>query len=861
LTDVLELASRTDAGINLYTSTENNPELTRISYRELLAETKSKADLLLHRIAPLTEKKVVLIHFDTHVDNITWFWAVVQAGLLPAISTPLSANPQQREQHLHHLMVLLENPIILTSEGLTKRYSELKQPLTVTIESFQHQNNVNGSNGTSNGTIRFAPAQGQEPTVLMLTSGSTGNAKAVPLTVPQMIASVRGKAKACKTTSESVLMNWIGLDHVANLMEMHLHAMYCGAEQVQVQPNDIISDPLLFLNLINKHRVSYTFGPNFFLALLSKRLAAAGPSDPLLSMDLSCLEAIDTGGEANVVETAKTITNQLHRLGAKGPVLDIAYGLTEACAAFTYGPFNPDYEDREKHEFASVGKPIEGVRIRIQTPAGKQAEPYEVGEIHLSGEVVLREYYRDATATAKSFTQDSWLITGDRGYIDDDGMLNLVGRSKEILIINGVNYSPQDIENALESADIPGVVSSYFATFSHRPKGSDTEGYCVVYSRHNTFAEPEVRDRIAESIAKAASSVPGVRPEWVIPLSFSRLEKSSLGKLSRAKLKKEFDSGTFDDVMIRSKLPIQTYHQANHVAPANETETKVVEVLSEMLEMPADLISVDRTIFELGVTSISLFRFEQQLRQRLNIGTGVSIITFLNSPVIRNIANAIDNANSHQYNPVAQLQARGSKPPLWLIHPASGNVLAFLPLSRTMVDRPLYALTARGLGSNERLFDSISEMADTYYQHVKRIQPEGPYALTGYSLGTTVAYEIANRLEENGDHVGFCAAMDSPPNIIPLVGPLDWTAAAVRVTYFLELIAQDEIPKYEEEFRGLPHIEVVRRLLEVSRPEQLSKLKLTVEQLMAIVNVTDNFGQYNIPPFLPFPPFHDHVTC
>lgn len=839
LIDILAAASQQATGVNFYTSAG---ESIRFSYRQLLADAADKARLLL-KTPGLTNRRVVLIHFDNHVDNITWFWAVVQAGLLPAMSTPLSANAHQREQHLQHLMTLLDDPLIVTSQRLTKRFPELKLPSTLEIESLQHSANGT-SNGVTNGTLpQRAPSQGDEPAVLMLTSGSTGNAKAVPLTVPQMVSSIRGKGKACNTTAKSVFLNWIGLDHVANLLEIHLHAMFHGAEQVQVQANDVISDPLLFFNLIHKHRVSHSFAPNFFLALLSKSLAAADPSDPVFSIDLSCLEGIVTGGEANVVETAKTVTEQLNRLGAQGQVLRIGYGLTEACAALTYGMFDPEYEDQEKHEFASIGKPIDEVKVRVQTSEGMPAEPYQVGDLHLSGDVVFKSYYHDPDATAKSFTKDGWFITGDRGYVDASGKFNLVGRNKEILIINGVNYSPQDIENALEMANLPGVVSSYFATFSHRPKGSDTEGYCIVYSPQNTFEDPQVRDRIAESIARTASVVPGVRPDWVIPLPVARLEKSSLGKLSRTKLKKEFEAGAFNDVMIRSKAPIQTYHQTARVPPVTQTEEKIVDALSEMLEMPADIISVDRTIFELGVTSISLFRFEQLLRKRFDIVAGVSIITFLNSPVIRNIANAIDNANSNQYNPVAQLQARGDKTPLWLVHPASGNVLAFLPLSRTMVDRPLYALTARGLSSNEPLFSSIAEMADTYFQHVKRVQPHGPYALTGYSLGTTVAYELAKRLEANGDDVAFCGALDSPPHIIPLVGHLDWTAAAVRVTYFLELIAQDEIPKYEELLRGLPQIDVVKRLLEVSRPEQLAKLKLTPEQLMAIVHVTDNFGK------------------
>lgn len=853
LIDLLETISATaDTGITLYlpsspsSASGKGQNSIRLSYRELLSDAEKKASVLCRHSPQLAKGKVVLIYLDQHVDSIPWFWATVYAGLLPALLGPLPSNPHQRKQNLQHLNSLLENPIVLTTEILLKRSPELHQLDTHVIEFLQANTNTVG-NGIPNGNQigPFPQARGDEPCILMLTSGSTGNPKAVPLTVPQILSSVRAKGKALKTNEKWVLLNWIGLDHVANLTEIHLHALYHGAEQVQVQSSDIVSEPYLFLELIHKHRVAYSFAPNFFLALLSKKLAATDQSDPIFSIDLSCLKGIVSGGEANVVETAKTLSKQFYALSAEGPIIFVGYGLTEACAALTYGPFDPEYEDLEGHEFASVGTTIDGASIRVQTPEGTPAEPYEVGELQLSGANIVKSYYRDPENTSKSFTKDGWFMSGDRGYVDREGKLNLAGRYKETLIINGVNYSPVDIENALEAANIPGVLPSYFATFPHRPKGSDTEDYCVIYSPEKTFDIPEHRYHIVESVASIASTVPGVRPDWVIPLSASRLEKSSLGKLSRSKLKREFDNGAFDNLKIRSRFSVQYCQPVSIVAARTRTERIILDVLSEMLEIPTNSISVDRTIFELGITSITLFHFERLLRTRYNLGAGVSIINFLNSPIIQHIANAIDNTNSTQYNPVALLQSRGDKHPLWLVHPASGNVLAFLPLARTMTDRPLYALSSRGLGANEPLFRSIPEMAETYYGHVKRTQPNGPYALMGYSLGTTVAFELAKRLEAHGNEVVFCGALDSPPHIIPMLENLDWTAAAVRVSYFLGLITQDDIPEYQKQMERLSRDNVIRRLLELAHPGQLAKLQLTPEQLTAIVNVTDNFGECN----------------
>lgn len=837
---LLESAAQSETGVNFYSSGQTNKPV-RLTYRALASQASRDAALFAsHHASSRGTKQVVLVHMENQFDNIRWFWAVVFAGLIPAISTPFSHNAQQREQHLLHLKSLLQDPVLLSSKQLAAQYPEMEQLHLLTVEDLP---NHKLQNGTQNCTLQNIPCQGDEAAVLMLTSASTGHAKAVPLTVPQILASVHSKGRACETKSSSVLLNWIGLDHVANMVEIHLHAIAHAAEQVQVQAADVIGNPLFFLKLIHRHRVTTTFAPNFFLSLLNERLSLdeALPAD---TIDLSSLERIVSGGEANVVDLAREVTKHLFRLGAPDPVLTIAYGLTEACAALSYGMFDAEYEEHERHEFASVGTGIDMASIRVQHNSQRHAQPGEVGEVQLCGAVVFRSYYRNQNATSSSFTQDGWFRTGDRGYLDAAGRLNLIGRDKEILIINGRNCSPQDIETALDKADIAGAVSTYFAAFAHRPIGGETEGYCVVYAHDIPLEDTIWRDQAAEAVASIAGTVPGARPDWLIPVPTHRLQKSSLGKLSRTKLKAEFLAGTFDDLVIRSRFPIQSAALSVCQPPQRPTEHCIVEVLHEMLEIPIETISIDQTIFALGLTSISLFRFEHLLRQKMAMAANISLITFLNSPVIQHIALAIDKANAAQYNPVFLLQPRGTKHPLWLFHPASGNMLSFLPLARAMTDRPLYALTMRGSPEEDRLFTSIAEMATTYYQHIKRTQPTGPYALAGYSLGTTVAFEVAKKLEAHGSRVAFLGAIDSPPHIKPLMQDIDWAATAIRIAYFLRLIAQDDIPLCEQEFkaRTLSRTQVVDRLLEVARPEERDRLRLTPEQLMAIADHVENFG-------------------
>lgn len=546
--------------------------------------------------------------------------------------------------------------------------------------------------------------------------------------------------------------------------------------------------------------------------------------------------------------TVNRITARLNALGAKGQVILLGYGLTESCAGCIYGLMDPAYEQRERHEFASIGFPTPATQARVTNDYGAAAEAYELGNLELAGPTMFTHYYNDAENTRAAFTADGWFRTGDRAYIDTAGKINLSGRSKEVLVINGVKYAPQDVELTLAKAAIPGLLATYLAVFAYRPSGGATESYCVVCGVDAAVDDTDALRRIADHVARSASALLGLRPYYVIPKPKVELERSTLGKLSRAKLQRQLESGQFDSVRILTAYPLRSAADGPRQAPQTATETALVETLCDMLHLPAKVVSLDQTLFELGVSSISLFRFEKLLRARLAAQqqntSHISIIAFLSNPVLRAIAAAIDARESRTYDPVAQIQPQGDKTPLWLVHPASGNALSFLPLARTMLDRPLYALTARGLRKDEPLFGSLDEMADVYTSHVRRAQPKGPYAITGYSLGTTIAYEIARRLEAAGEEVAFCGALDSPPHIIPLVEGLDWWSAAVYITFFFGLLPQERCAALITDLRasGLAPHAVISHLLTLADPTQRQRLNLDPDQLLAIVNVSHNYG-------------------
>ena len=351
--------------INIGNSTESSQ---RLSYARLYEIAEGNA-VLFRQIPNITQDTIFLLHFDNQLDGIQYFWSTIYAGFIPAISTPFTNDAEQRRKHLGHLQHLLRKPIIITRACLLPDFANSQEILNIwTVEEIQSQRNH-----------RFtplppkSPSKGDDIAVLMLTSGSTGNAKAVGLRHRQILEAVKGKSLHHGTRSSDVFLNWIGLDHVANLTEIHLHAMSLAAEQVQATASDMISNPIAFVRLLSRHRVAYTFAPNFFLAALRKTLEKPESAQDLQDIDLSSLRAFISGGEANVTETCDAITRLLGEFGAPKSFVRPGFGMTETCAGSVYNNKCPRYDLIRNTEFTSLGSAIPGLTVRITRDDGSLA--------------------------------------------------------------------------------------------------------------------------------------------------------------------------------------------------------------------------------------------------------------------------------------------------------------------------------------------------------------------------------------------------------------------------------------------------------------------------------------------------------
>jgi thioesterase domain-containing protein len=575
-----------------------------------------------------------------------------------------------------------------------------------------------------------------------------------------------------------------------------------------------------------------TFTPNFLLGLINHKLAQLTEG---LGLDLSSLRRIISGGEANLVATGVALLDNLAAYGLDRGVLWPAFGMTETCAGSIYNRTFPD--DDAGAEFAAVGRPVAGLRIRVAGDGGDGVLPDgAVGEVQMSGPMVTEGYYNNARATRDAFTADGWLRTGDLGRVVA-GRLTLVGRSKDSIIVNGVNYFSHELESLLE--DLDGIEKSYVAAFPIRPTASDTEQLVVAFASTLSAEDEAGLHRLLIAVRNSVVLHWGFRPALILPLPKGAFPKTSLGKIQRSLMRKRLEAGDYAaQRMVVDELV--TRQLGGYAAPAGETA--LVGIYAELFDVAPETISVTASFFDLGGTSLDILRLKKLAGTRL-AATDLSVLAILTSPSVRQLAARVRagaEGGSPKYDPIVPLQTSGEKTPLFCVHPGVGEVLVFVNLAKYFVhERPFYALRARGFNPGEKPFESFAEMAETYAAAIRARQPHGPYALAGYSFGAAVAFEVAKLLEAAGERVDFLGSFNLPPHIKYRMDELDYVETAVNLAMFLELISKQQAKELPAQLRPLSRAEQLEHLIRIAPPERLAELDLDLPRFAAWADLAD----------------------
>lgn len=373
--------------------------------------------------------------------------------------------------------------------------------------------------------------------VLQLTSGSTGQPKAVPIAHRHLAANVRGIARRAQVGRHDVIVSWMPIFHDMGLSMVTL-CVASGSSLVLMCPQTFSSNPLSWLQALQNSRGSIAPATPSALRLLSRLKGRADRT----GIDLHALRYMWVGAEPVFAADLERFQNDYEPLGLGQQVLQPAYGLAEAVVAVSVGSAGSDrallslsaaelrlgrikgLQDRTEQsvQLAGNGTPIHGIRVSIRHESGRKASDCGVGEICVAGDSIPGHYLGELPRSGVGE-----ISTGDLGFMRN-GVLFVVGRSKELIVRNGSNIAPQELERSVEDlwSLHPGTVIA-FSCVDH--EASRERIVVLVDQRAQTQAGAS-----ALALIQHVSRTVGVLIDEVVFVPRERLPRTTSGKLQRS---------------------------------------------------------------------------------------------------------------------------------------------------------------------------------------------------------------------------------------------------------------------------------------------------------------------------------------
>lgn len=370
---------------------------------------------------------------------------------------------------------------------------------------------------------------------------------------------------------------------------------------------------------------------------------------------------------------------------------------------------------------------------------------------------------------------------GDLIEFDEEGRARIHGRSDGVLNIQGVRIGPAEIYKALR--DVPEVGEA-MAVEGQRDGASRLVLLAVM--RDGEELDDELVLRIRRTIGQHASALHV--PELVVavdelPVTHSGKRSERAGKdavngraiANRAALANPDSVDGISRAVALAEAELADREETLEV-PEDAPTTEKLRAIWEVV-LGTSSLSDDDDFFDVGGTSLLAVRLFFLIAERLDRELPLS--TLLEAPTIAELAAVIDDPSRETGRLV--LMRRGSGAPLFLVHSLWGDVLGMRHLARAIeTDVPVYGLRARGLDPDEEPQTSVEEMAQTYAETIRSVQPEGPYRLAGHSFGALVAFETARRLSQEGAVVAWLGLIDGELST-------DCLPPALRLRYRLAL--------------------------------------------------------------------------
>ncbi|NEW43576.1 fatty acyl-AMP ligase [Nocardia cyriacigeorgica] len=530
-----------------YRGTECHPAM--ISYADLVRCAQRYARMLLEMTAPGDRVAIMCPH------GLGYPIAFLACLYAERIAVPLF--PMARRNDSERLAAVLADarPAVALISADDLRTGTATGQVPAVVVDFPVGVNVVGD---AHGDPQLPEVRGERTAYLQYTSGSTRAPAGVEVSHANLAAALDQLRTALPATTRAPTVSWLPFFHDMGLVFGLSLPLYSGVPAVTIAPGEFVKRPARWLRACADYRAGATATPNFGLSLA---IAQTSPEERV-NLDLSGLQVILNGAEPVRADTLTEFTETYGAHGFRHRAHTPGFGLAEATlpvtiaaqdaepvtkvfdrAALGSGRAVAAYDDRSGVRLVGCGAPV-GQRIAIVDPdRGVELGPSGVGEVWVSGPNVCRGYFENPASSASTFgaalseSAEGWLRTGDLGF-RHDGQLYIAGRRKDLIVVDGRNHYPADIE-ATVARCAPEIRTGRIAAFGH-DDGVRERLVLVAEVSGPEIGSAEVTRRIRTAVTTSHD----IAPMEIVLTGRGRLPLTSSGKIRRSACRDRYTAGT-----------------------------------------------------------------------------------------------------------------------------------------------------------------------------------------------------------------------------------------------------------------------------------------------------------------------------
>jgi amino acid adenylation domain-containing protein len=722
-----------------------------LTYKVLYENSNKLASLLINN--GIKAGDIVALALDRSPEMVISLLAILKAG---AAYVPL--DPEYPKDRIEFMLEDSSAKILLTSKKYHKHFQSGATEILIedALEKIK----------TSSPDEPRIAINGENLAYILYTSGSTGKPKGVQIRHFNLVNFLLSIQKEPGITADDKLLAVTTISFDIAGLELYL-PLITGAQLI-LTDSDTAKDGRLLFDLVREKQITFMQATPYTWRMMLE----AGWED-YLPIKILC------GGEA----MPKDLVGKLiHRTSA----LWNMYGPTETTIWSTVKLITDD-------EYITIGKPIDNTQVYILDEALNSLTDGSIGEIFIAGDGVAKGYLNRDNLTAERFINNPFsesagikmYRTGDLGKIRENGDIQCLGRIDHQVKVRGYRIELEEIEHALIKQI--GIKEAVVIAREDIPGDPRLVGYLVLIDKDN-------QTDLKTSITDWQQGLLAVLPEYMVPDDFVLMDTIPItpnGKIDRKALPKS-------DYNIITR-------QDEYVAPRTDIEMQVAEVWQEL--MRREKIGIFDNFFEIG--GRSLVAVQIMVRIEKLTGKRLPLATLFEHSTIEKLSLRLNvDVKSITWQSLVPIKRKGTKMPLYIVHGAGLNVLLFNALAMNMdEEQPVYGLQAKGLNGIDEPLDVMEEIAANYNAEIIAKNPDGPYALAGYSLGGTIAYEMARQLLEMGKEVKMLALFDTYAKQTDIYDPFVkriinriWLFI-MKLLYSFVLFAED--PKRTIEYKSL----------------------------------------------------------